>query len=227
MTNNSILQLIGQKSNIFLSESQATQVDNIFSDNSISPDFVIRLKNPSISFKKGAIRTIEINTDLNKHADKEKSMGEFYEEEKNNRIKYLLFTKEKLSSFTDIFEGLFKVSSGENPSQEDINKAKEIQLKFFRENVNRTLCDLHLLKPLIPMRRQMISPFSNSFFRLAEKAVFRDMQLSGQLKENIKLPVIKKAVENETITQMKFRAEDNRKSDENFNDVISHALSNF
>lgn len=224
---NSILQLIGQKQNILLTYDQACQVESVFSDGDIPDDFVIRLQNPSMSFKKGAIRTIEVAEDGSKKEENEKKFQDFYEQERQRRREYLSWPKERLASNTNVFEGLYKISSGKSATLEDIEKAKEVQLIFFRENPNRTLCDLYLLKPLIPMKVSRIDRWQSGFFRLAEKAVFRDMQLSGQFKKQIPIPVPLEPKENESVEDMKNRAEVNREMDKKFNDMVASALDNF
>lgn len=227
MKKNSILQLIGQKQNILLTQDQATQVESVFSDGDIPSEFVIRLTNPALSFKKGNIRFIEVNKDGGKTDDNEKNFQDFYEEERERRKKYMSWTKEYLASHTDIFEGLYKISCGEDAESEDIEKAREVQLKFFRENPQRTLCDLYLLKPLIPMKVSTIDVWQSGFFRLAEKAVFLDMQLSGQFKKQVATPIPVEPKENESIEDMKNRAEINRDMDKKFNETVQDALSKF
>lgn len=227
MTKNSILQLVGQKQDIHLFKEQAKSVEDIFSDGSIPPDFVIRLKTPSMSFKKSSIRLIEVNSDTNSHDALQKGRDDFYEEERTKRKRYLSWTKEKLASYTHIFEGLYKISSGKEATDIEINKAREIQLNFFKENTQRTLCDLYLFKPIIPMTQSTTDIWQTGFFRLAEKAVFRDMELSGQLKTLENTLKIVEPKENETISEMKDRSEVNRKMDKEFSDTISDMLNNF
>jgi len=222
---NSILQLIGQKKDIPVSKAIALAIQTILEDKTKDGEFVINIK--GMTFRKSSVRFVEIHNDGNAKVNSDEDMRKFYDEEKLNRIKYLSWTKEKLGSYTDIFEGLYKISSGVEAPLEVIQKAKEVQTKFFKENSMRTLCDLYLLKPLILMNAGHIDVWESGFFRVAEKAVYRDMELSGQLKSAYQIKDLKKSKENETVEQMKDRADVNRHIDKEFNDVVQSALDNF
>ncbi len=234
MTYNSTIVLKGMQKPIFASKINALSVQKTLSDNAIPFDFVIQIGNQS--FRKGDIKFVEVINDGDDSRKNDEYMHEFYDNERKEREYLVAKTAEYKASKLDIFLYLYYFATNNNPTSEVLEKAKQIQFNFFKDHPKRTLCDLHLLKEAIPgldhntpnaVFKETAVLFRTAYFRLVEKAVYRDMQLSGQLKSPIPYPKLKEAEDNESITDMKDRSEYNRKQDKNFDDLVAHAVNNF
>lgn len=177
MIHQSSVQLKGRSSLISLSKNAAEKVAQIFKDSNITADSPIDLGGKEF-FRKGEIKNIIILPDIERVAT-DINRDQFYQEEKKNRERILAQTPEQKSKSTEMFSELYRVSVGEYPTEEVLEKARWIQHKFFTTNKNRTTCDLHLLKPIIPMVvGKRIDIYQKAMFSLAERFVSRDMQLA-------------------------------------------------
>lgn len=225
MTYNSIISLRGINKQLIVSYSYAIEIQKIFNNKEITSDYPITIGKQS--FRKGDIKYIEIINDGDDSRKWEESNKEFYAQEKIEYERLIKTTAEYRGGLLDIFSYLYKFSSGNFPSEETLRKANEIQTEFFKKNPKRRLCDLYLLKSLIPMNNTKPNSFEHGYFRIVEKAVFRDMQLSGQLKSKYEPKELITTKNNETVQEMKWRAEDNRKIDDDLNGFVSEAVKNF
>jgi hypothetical protein len=102
----------------------------------------------------------------------------FYQEEKNVRATLVAKSPEYKANLLDMFFYLYKFTTGDEPTAEKLEEARSIQHRFFISNPQRTLCNPDLLKTIIPVvRGKKINGYEAGFFRFAESAVRRDMQL--------------------------------------------------
>ena len=126
---------------------------------------------------------MEVRNDTLGGEEKDSDMSKFYFEEKKNREARLKLSAHDRAQNTDFFFMLYMSSCLERPTEETCQKVREVQERFFEINPQRTLCDFITLKPLLKVDdKAKKNHFANGGLRLAEKAIFRDMQLSGQLK---------------------------------------------
>lgn len=231
---NSYIQLKGVREQIFVKASEALKVKEMWEDNSVEYHHVINVGNTS--FTKGDIKMVVSNNDKTKGEIWDGVMKDFYDEERRNRNALANKSAESKANMLDMFFQLHKIALKQEPNKETMDMAYKVQLDFFMRNPRRTLCDAHLLKALIPglvpessskLWDSAISMYREAYFRLVDKAIFRDMQLSGQLESSYmpKPPI--EAKHDETIIDMKNRAQDNKNSETEFNNVVEHALNNF
>ena len=174
---------------ISVSRSEAIKVKTLWEDKSVHFDFVINIA--KVSFTKGDIKMIVIEPyETGKAEYWDKLMKEFYDEEKINHRNLSAKSAEYKASLLDMFSYMFEAAAKKRPSKEALDMAHSVQLGFFTENPRRTICDAHLLKDLIGkliaessphLWDSAVSSYRECYFRLVDKAIFRDMQLSGQL----------------------------------------------
>lgn len=177
MITQSTIQLKGREKLLYVSKRAAEQVSVVFADKNIESDHPINLGGKEF-FRKGEIKNITVLPDIERVAT-EVNRDQFYQEEKKNRDRILAQTPEQKSKSVEMFSELYRVSTGEYPSETILEQAKWIQQKFFTTNKNRTTCDLHLLKPIIPIVvGKKINVYQKAMFSLVERFVSRDMQLS-------------------------------------------------
>ncbi len=222
---NSTIQIIGQKKDLMVTQAVAQKIQDILADNKISGEFVIQIN--GMSFRKSSVRFVEIVKDRTKKEIWDQEMKEFSADEFKQRKILVGKSPEYKASLLDMFSYLYKFSANEFPLAEILEQARCTQLEFFRSHPNRTLCDLYLLKPLIQMKNKKPNIYEHGFFRVVERTVYRDMQLSGQLRSNYQPKVHKPAQFGETPEQAKQRAEENRKTDLEFDEVVKDAVNNF
>lgn len=177
---NSTISIVGIKTNILVSKSSAESVNKIWKDKSLPNDYILSIG--QTSFKKGNIRFVDIKPDGTEAQHNEEDRAKFYNEERKNHAFNSNLSAEVKSEKTDMFEMVHIAMTGNKCSQETLSKVKEIQKDFFTKNPKRVLCDFQLLKPLIRTDLGKVTPFSVGGLRLTEMAIFRDMQLSGQIK---------------------------------------------
>lgn len=179
--NNSIICLIGRK-NVIVSKKEAEQVKKILEDQYVEADYLISLQ--KISFRKGSVRSVEVLPDApNYQSSSDSQMRDFYDEEKKMVEKESAYSADVKSKHLDFFEMIWWCSCGEKEVPEDIKqKTIKIQYDFFTKNPKRRFCDLHLLRPIIKMRQGKFNQYALNGLILADKVVFRDMQLAGHFK---------------------------------------------
>lgn len=233
MTYNSSVTLRGVNKPIIASHSTASGVQKIHMDDKIDRNFVISIGNQS--FSKGDIKYVDVQNDGDDSRANDQSMKDFYDEEKTKRNALVNKSPEYKASLLDMFKYLYKIAMDEEPTQEIMDKALKIQSDFFASNPKRTLCDLHLLKRLIPelrvpaptMRNEFKVHLKESYIHTCEKAVYRDMQLAGQIRSGYDPRPYQELKGDETVSQMKDVADHNRSIDKELVDITQHALSNF
>lgn len=176
MIYNSIILIRGVSKPISVSKENAVSIQKVFENSEIDNNYIFRVAQRS--FRKGDIKYIEIGNDQRGSKEWDEEMNNFREEEiKNNLIKRNIPPEDKARNL-EMFKFLFNCSCGENPSEEIIKKAHDIQLDFFIKNPKRTICDAYLLKPIIKINDSCKNLFLNSGLRLVEKAIVRDMFLN-------------------------------------------------
>jgi hypothetical protein len=182
---NSTINLKGIGKPLYVSKASAEKIQNIYHDKNIPKEFAIKVGNQS--FSKGDIKYIEVNSDGSQSQVNDNEMTNFYKNEMSDRESLVKKSPEYKAGLLDMFFYLYKNATMKEPSQETLDEAKEVQLQFFKENPRRTLCDVYLLKKLIP-KVNSYSPNSlwdetemrlrPAYFKAVEFAVLRDMEMS-------------------------------------------------
>ncbi len=231
---NSTLQLKGVREQINVTRSEAINIKKIWEDNSVPFDFKLTVGH--YTFPKSDIKLIIEQSDTGRKESMEEDHRLFYENERKSHDTLAKQSPEQKAHMLGMFEGFYKIATTEEPTQEIIERAYEVQLDFFKKHPLRTLCDAHILKSLIPglvhesndgKVPNSASLFRESYFNLMEKAIFRDMQLAGHflVKENIR--PLKEATEEESIEDMHDRVQYNRHIDDEFNSFVKEAVAAF
>jgi len=181
MIYNSTILLKGVQKPIFASKVNAESIDQNWRNEKIDKGYIFKMGN--ISFTKGDIKFVEVRNDTVGGKEKDLEMVNFYLEEKRNRDARLKLSPHDRAKNTDFFFMLYMSSCLERPTEEIYAKVREVQEDFFRMNPKRTVCDFNVLKLFLKVNeRARKNHFANGGLRLAEKAIFRDMQLAGQVK---------------------------------------------
>lgn len=220
---NSTIHLKGIDKQLVVKRHEARKIKEIWEDKSIPFDFVISIAN--ISFPKSQIKLVIEESDVSSHDANDQDLKKFYEDERKRRDILVKQTPEQKAKRLDMFSYLYKFASNVDADEQVLKSAFGIQLSFFTEKTDRTLCDVYLLLPLIPKRNVRPNGWENGYFRFVERAVFRDMQLCGQLSSSYIPKPIKQAQSDETIIEAKKRIDENRQSDIEFQSVIADAVS--
>jgi hypothetical protein len=180
--NNSIVCLIGRK-NVVVSRYEAEQVKKIIENDSIQGDYLISLK--KISFRKGSVRSIEVEPDSpSNQSSQDMKMREFYDEEKKMVEKETSYSPEVKSKYMDFFNFLWYCSCSEKEVPREITeKAQKIQYDFFLKNPNKRFCDPNLFRPIMKMNSSLWNMYSSNGLKLADKTIYREMQLAGEISQ--------------------------------------------
>ena len=210
---------------IITSKSNAEEIDRIWRDKDTDSRHVFRVSTQS--FSKSDIKFIDIIPDSAGVEERNREMEEFYESEKKLYAKESAWPVETKARHYDFFRFLFMSCCGRYPTDEEQQKAYPIQHKFFTENPKRRLCDFYLLSPIIPRKYDDLTLFNLGGINLAERAIYRDMQLSGHFKSPYMPKPLVPAYENETIPEAKERIKENREADKEFADLVKNATDNF
>lgn len=173
---NSTIYLRGVPKPIFSSKANAQSVQKIFDDKSFTPDYVVHIGNQS--FRKSEIKYIVIENDGNKAIENDRDRDEFYREERANYEKNSRLSAKEKAQKLGLFELLCK-SAGMQINQELKDKAIEAQESFFTKNPHRTVCDFAVLKPFIQKDKSKYTEWAGGGIKLAELAIYRDIQLSS------------------------------------------------
>ncbi len=176
---NSIIILRGVKKEVHVTRREAEQIDAVYNDKEYPDDYGFQIGN--ISFRKGQINFIEINPDATDSSKNDDRMRKFYEDEKKLYADESSWSVEKKAANTDFFAMVFLCSCGRLPDEAERAKASEIQREFFSTHPHRRLCDFYLYIPITPKDFSKLGIFHEGGLRVAAKALFRDMQLAGQI----------------------------------------------
>lgn len=167
---------------IMTSKSNALQVKKMLEDASILPSHIFSFDKST--FKKSDIKFIEIVNDSVAGEEREIERNKFYDEERMRYNIQSVKTPEQKSIETDFFKLIYFCSCRKEPTQEILDKVIYTQKIFFEQNPRRTLCDYSVLKDCIDKDISKLTIFHDGGLRLVEKALFRDMQLAGQITSN-------------------------------------------
>lgn len=168
----------GHDQPITVSKSIAEKISALYTDSKAPSDYPIDIGGRHI-FRKGEIKSIEILPDIDR-TRQEQSYDEFNKIEREGHIKYAKLPASQKAKDLGMFELMYHASVGEKASPEVLEQARVIQERFFTVHKNRTLCDPSLLKCVIPMiSGKKISGWAMGGLGIVERAVARDMQLSG------------------------------------------------
>jgi hypothetical protein len=182
---NSTILIRGVQKPLFVSYAAALETQKIFNDKSIPSEQPISVAGKS--FRKSDIKYIEIEKDGNRAVMWDELTIQFYQDEKVNHANLSKQSPEAKARMLDMFSVFYKTATKNDPTPEILEQAYQAQLQFFKDNPTRTLCDVSVLKSLILKLdhshsgnwSELNERLRESFFRLVERAVVRDMQLSA------------------------------------------------
>lgn len=176
MSYNSLIYLKGVQKPLSTSKANAEAVAELFHNKNAAPDFPIRIG--SQSFTKSQVKLIEIHPDINQLEKNNDGASKEYDAYARHRLELLRKGPTYLSNQLEMFEYLFKLTAGREPTPEECTLAQQIQLKFFHENPRRVMCDPNLFRILMPKRDVKLNIYEGAYFKIVERAIHRDMVLS-------------------------------------------------
>ncbi len=167
----------GHDQPILVPKVAAQKIAALYEDKNAAADYPINIADRYV-FRKGEIKSIEILPDIEKVVT-EIDRTEFYQQEKNERNRILSQSPEQRAKNTSVFSELYRISTGEYPTEEVLGQVRWTQQRFFTVNKNSITCDLQLLRSSVPMVvGKKIDIYQKAMFNIIERAVLRDMQLA-------------------------------------------------
>lgn len=186
---NSTVKVRGLEEDIAATYSEAETIKKIWEDKTKDPGYIIHIG--KTSFQKKDIRLVILRADRDQKASNDLDRTEFYNEERKDHYRISKLKPEEKAKFLDLFDLLYFCATNIRPTPAEVRKqAYDIQLQFFKENPARNICDAHLLKALVQEIKnndayklfdQAPLMLRQAGMKIIERAIYRDMQLSGQI----------------------------------------------